>query len=415
MNKRVDTLFMHHFSYEKNTKTHTEKNIGLEEAVHGRILENESGTYFAVEETIQESAWHGCRCFRDLCVIDMDKVATLALDSELARFDISDGLFLDLETTGLAGGTGTVPFMIGLGYFEGSKFKLQQLFARDYNEERAVLTALQKLAHGKNFLVTFNGKAFDINLLSTRFIMNRLPNTFDSYRHCDLLPICRKLFSHRLADRSLLAVEETILGYERENDVPGYEIPKRYFLWLNSKNGLYLKDVFLHNKQDILSMVALIGALTELISPGININHHPGDLLQVGRMLLHQGKEEEAFFFFKKATEGKHSGIARDARKELSLLYKRKGNWTEATAIWEDMLRRNPADSFAAIELAKWYEHHVGRPDKALVYTEMALDVTDQSKVQEELEHRKKRLLKKISNRETFNKKSSFRSDYYQE
>lgn len=412
MKERLDFLLARHLSSERELKTRTERYIPLVEAVPGMILENHGGTYFAVEETIPGANWHGSRCFRELCSMDMEKVAILAFDPDLAFFDISDGLFLDLETTGLAGGTGTVPFMIGAGYFDRSNFRLHQLFARDYGEERAVLAALQKLALEKKFIITFNGKAFDVNLLSTRFTINRMPNTFETLRHLDLLPICRKLFRHRLADRSLISVEETILGYERQNDVPGHEIPKRYFLWLKSGNGLYVKDIFLHNRHDVLSMAALTGVLTELISPDISINHHPGDLLRAGKILLQQGRVNEAFHLFKKLTQVKHSGIAREARKELSLIYKRRGNWWEAIALWEDMLRRNPADSFAAIELAKWYEHHIGLPDRALIYTEMALDVACEKDSREELEHRKKRLLKKIQGKKP--KKPPFRSEFNQ-
>ncbi len=164
----------------------------------------------------------------------MEATAFLAGPRMSQDMSIEDGLFLDTETTGLAGGTGTFPFLIGLGWFEAGSFVTCQLFARDFSEERAMLRYLSELASGKQFLVTFNGKAYDLNLLAARFILNRSPDTLTTMPHIDLLHPSRRIFAHRLENARLSTIETHVLGVKREGDVPGFEIPQRYFDWLQT-------------------------------------------------------------------------------------------------------------------------------------------------------------------------------------
>ena len=162
----------------------------------------------------------------------MTAVAFLAGADALKGLSMEDGLFLDTETTGLAGGTGTFPFLIGLGWFEEGSFITHQLFARDFSEEPAMLACLGELASRRKFLVTFNGKAYDLNLLATRFILNRSRDQLYGMPQIDLLHPSRRIYSHRLENVRLVTLEESVLGVRRGNDVPGYEIPQRYFDWL---------------------------------------------------------------------------------------------------------------------------------------------------------------------------------------
>jgi uncharacterized protein YprB with RNaseH-like and TPR domain len=349
------------------------RGVPLEELVPGGETTNEAGTFFCACHQAGGSARHGRYCIRDLAPLDMGRLAVLGNNPALRGLDYREALFLDTETTGLAGGTGTVAFLIGLGWFEGDAFVTRQLFARDYAEERATLLGLRELLGGKRFLVSFNGKAFDANLLAARFIMNRLPDPLAALPHLDLLHPSRRLFSHRLADRRLGTLEAALLGFEREGDIPGSEIPQRYFDWLRRRDGRLMADVFEHNRLDILSLAALAAHLAELIDPeGANARCHPGDRLAAARLFLARELPDEAVRLLDPLVECASPETARDAARELSLHHKRAGQWPAAVAIWEEMVRRDGEDLFALVELAKWCEHRQRDFARALALTEHA-------------------------------------------
>ena len=232
--------------------------IRLEDVVSGEEVQTPYGSFFASRSTLKAGDPHGHARTCELSCASMEATAVLAGLQALQGMCIADGLFLDTETTGLAGGTGTFPFLIGLGWFEESSFVTCQLFARDFSEEGPMLRHLSELASNKRFLVTFNGKAFDLNLLATRFILNRCRETLTTMPHVDLLHPSRRILAHRLDNARLTTIEAHILGVERDGDIPGFEIPQRYFDWLRRRDGRLMGDVFEHNKMDVVSMASLL-------------------------------------------------------------------------------------------------------------------------------------------------------------
>ncbi len=380
------------------------RGVPIEDLVPGEETTNEAGAFFCACHLAGGSARHGRFCIRDLAPLDMDRLAVLGNDPTLRGLDYREALFLDTETTGLAGGTGTVAFLIGLGWFEGDAFVTRQLFARDYGEERATLLGLRELLKGKRFLVSFNGKAFDTNLLASRFIMNRMPNPIAGLPHLDLLHPARRLLSHRLADRRLGSLEVALLGFEREGDVPGSEIPQRYFDWLRRRDGRLMADVFEHNRLDILSLAALAAHLAELLDPdGENTRYHPGDRLAAARLFLARECPDEAVRLLDPLVGCASRETARDAARELSLHYKREGQWPAAVAIWEEMVGRDGNDIFALIELAKWCEHRRRDFTRALALSERACACKQRLLPDEctDLAHRRDRLARKLTSRKT--------------
>jgi uncharacterized protein YprB with RNaseH-like and TPR domain len=313
---------------------------------------------------------------------------------------IAGGLFLDTETTGLSGGTGTFPFLIGLGWFEADAFITCQLFARDFSEERAMLTYLSELASTRQFLVTFNGKAYDLNLLTARFILNRCQDTLSVMPHIDLLHPSRRIFSHRLQNTRLATIETDVLGVMRDGDVPGFEIPQRYFDWLRQHDGRLLEDVFKHNRLDIVSMASLLKYLADLVegSEEMNRNHH-GDLLKLAGLIHDRGDLKRAKRSFEALIMSHHQEVAMSARRSLSLIYKKTNCWEEAAELWQYLLASNPHKAFAAEELAKFYEHHARECGKALEIVRKMID--DGARLDDVdralLEHRFQRLLYKTS------------------
>lgn len=330
----------------------------LQELIDGEDMSNDHGNFFVSHRLHQGSSRHGRWCIDELSSPDMEALAFLAGNPELSRHDYSRALFLDTETTGLSGGTGTLAFLIGLGWFQGSRFVVRQIFARDFSEEKACLAFLAAIAGEKRFLVTFNGKAFDMGLLSTRFIMNRLPDPFSGFPHLDLLHPSRRLVGHRLENTRLTTLEDALLGLCREDDIPGSEIPQRYFDWLRRRDPRIMEGVFEHNRLDILSMAGLALHLSRLVaSPGESADTDHRDLLALARLRKKRHDHSEAESILEGLINNEDRRIASEARRMLSLRYKSSGEWSRAVELWELMLRDDPDSFFAVEELAKWNEH----------------------------------------------------------
>ena len=177
-------------------------------------------------------------------------------------------VYLDTETTGLAGGTGTCAFLIGIGTLEGTQFVVRQFFLRDYPEEKAILHALAEILGGFDGLVTYNGKTFDIPLLETRYALARQKSPFGRMLHLDALHPARRLWRLRLESCKLQDLESAVLGIEREGDIPGSEIPAIYFDYLREGDARGLQPVFHHNALDIMTLAAITVELARAIGDG---------------------------------------------------------------------------------------------------------------------------------------------------
>lgn len=373
----------------------------LEHVVNGEEAQTAYGSFFVSRGAAIPDEVHGHARICDLACVNMEAAAILSGSRMAGETSIEDGLFLDTETTGLMGGTGTFPFLIGLGWFESDSFVTCQLFARDFSEESAMLRYLSELASSKRFLVTFNGRAYDLNLLATRFILNRCLDTLTSLPHIDLLHPSRRILAHRLENARLSTIEAHVLGVEREGDVPGFEIPQRYFDWLRSRDGRVLSDVFRHNRLDIVSMASLLWYLADLIEPSREASRNHGDLLRVAVMIHEHGDSERAGRMLEALVSSRHSNVAASARQSLSLMHKREHRWEEAAAIWQDLLESGECIFFAVEELAKYYEHHTREFGKALGLVKRLLDGDPalSEAERESAEHRLLRLLHKASPR----------------
>jgi len=375
LRRRVDTVMSRHVSASpKAPSPFRGTPPKLESLIRGEEIENDSGKFYLTEDIIPGAYHHGIHPLRNICDIDMKVLSMLADHSDITHFSYTDALFLDTETTGLAGGTGTLPFLIGMGWFEGDSFVVRQIFIRDFKEERASLVFLLNLIQGKRFLVTFNGKTFDIGLLSTRLIMNRLHDSLSSIPHLDLLHPSRRLLGHRTDNTRLSTLEASILGFRREGDLPGSEIPQRYFDWLKYGDARLLTDIFDHNRLDVISMVALTIHLAEILRDHHNARFvEPSDLLAAARLLIDRERIPEAQNVLVELINATDRCLACESRGLLSLLYKRAGLYDDAIKIWNMMIADDPCDLFAVEELAKWYEHRERDFSRAITVVEHLL------------------------------------------
>lgn len=301
---------------------------------------------------------------------DPAMLALLALDPALAGCDPRRALYLDTETTGLAGGTGTVPFLLGLAWLdpETNLFVLEQVLLRRLGEEAPILDLLTARLAQASMIVTYNGKAFDLPLLRTRYVMNRLPKPVEP-PHLDLVHMARRIHKTRLKSRTLVAVENEVLGRGRVGDVAGGEIVATYAHFLRTGDDEALLGVVEHNGADVLSMVALVGLYGEPLGASTEgeADYAPAaldgsDLAAAAAVLRRAGALDQADTLASAALSRGGGARARRARGDIA---KARGDKARALADYE-ALAAEVDDAAVRLELAKLYEHHVRAFDKAL-------------------------------------------------
>lgn len=376
----------------------------IERLVPGRVVETPSGVCYVAEEERPITEKRGGRALAECLQLPPESVVRLDRDPALAAFDFRRAAFIDTETTGLEGGTGTYAFLVGIGTFEGERFVVRQYFMRNPAEEAAMLQLVTKQLEGRRPLVTFNGRAFDLPLLATRFALARQRPPFIGAPHLDLLPPARRLWRDRLASRALTDLEKDVLGHWRtQADVPGWLIPQIYITYVHTGDGRELARVFYHNAEDILSMVTLATHLCDAFA-GPPDRLHVNEAASLGRWYEEQGRWGEAEAAYRRALAGPlPDALRRQVFLRLGLLLKRQGRREEAKAVWEAWVAELPDDDLTPyIELAKHYEWHEADPDAAQRWTEEALriaharsDLSMRAWLLAELEHRWARLERK--------------------
>ena len=331
----------------------------IDKVVQGEIVGEEDECFYLVREDFPVEQRQGNVPLGAVLDVIPEHIALSACDAELEEFDPATTLFMDTETTGLAGGTGTVAFLVGMGYFTGEVFRLEQCFMRDYDEEEPMLRYLDGLFQGCETVVSYNGKSFDIPLLRTRFLTNRMRFRLDGAMHFDLVHAARRFWKERLGDCSLGNIERAVLGLERHGDVPSAEIPQIWFDYLISRDARALKRVFYHHKMDVLSLVALTGLLSERLEvPDGRGFEHVEDRLSLVRLHFRQRRFEDVVRHARSLLEAETSGpMYRECLELLAYALKRLQNWGEMEETWALLMQKYPKHVVPRLELAKHYEH----------------------------------------------------------
>lgn len=322
---------------------------------------------------------------------------------DIFEFDFAKTLFIDTETTGLAGGTGTIAFLIGLGYFDRNDFILEQYFLKELASESILLETINDIFSNYKYFVSFNGKSFDIPLIRTRFIMNEIKTKLINKPNLDLLHLSRRLWSNVLPSCALQDLEREVLACYRDgsSDIPGQQIPFEYSNYLETRDADNMVKVIYHNQQDIINMLYLLNKISSLLKePLETITNYRISLSGIGKLYEQYGNLSNAEKYYLKVLEEypNHTRVNR----QISFLYKRMKNWLKAVKIWEKEAEKSKL--YALIELAKWEEHHTKVYEKALDYTKQALKLVkthylvDYNQI-EKLEHRKKRLKRKLASK----------------
>jgi uncharacterized protein YprB with RNaseH-like and TPR domain len=308
---------------------------------------------------------HGDRPLGVALELGPERISRLTLRRD-ESVDLRNALFLDTETTGLAGGAGTLAFLVGLGYFEDEQFVIEQYFLRDPAHEAAMLAAVDKHVNARDALVTFNGRGFDVPLLETRFTLSRIAPAFGEKVHLDLLLPARRIWRHSIGSCSLGSLEYHLLQVRRDQqDIAGFLIPQLYREFLQSGADALSDDmnrVMYHNLLDILSMVTLTARLCDAIFRPRDAREH----FAAGAFHERAGEAAAAEQSYKQAAATADTTQS-DVTRRLAQLLKRQKRHTEARDQWRRLADRD--DEAGLIELAKHYEWRECDITQALAYS----------------------------------------------
>ena len=348
-----------------------------------------------------------CRVSRvplDAAIYDLPSAGLRRIGWTGPRFDIRRCLFLDTETTGLSHGAGTVAFLVGVGYVDGPELVIEQYLMLEYADEPELIDRLSGRMEGFDCVCTFNGKTFDMPLLETRFTMCRMRDRWREMENLDLITSARRAWKLRLGSCRLSNLEAEILGMPREDDLPGSEVPARYFEFMKTGDEALLTDIIDHNRQDIATLSTLLVKLCE-------INDRPDrltdqrDQFSLGCSLERQGELKVARELYRVSAIPRPAGtlaaltgerVAGMANWRIYLLCRKSRDWEGARDVLEQMLNRRQMPGEACVALSKLYEHRFGDEKKALQYALKAKDYPD-CEPHERLEKRVMRLKRKMS------------------
>jgi uncharacterized protein YprB with RNaseH-like and TPR domain len=366
----------------------------VEEWLTGEEVETAFGRHFETEKLYERHRRHGSADIGSLADLPADLLDAIfegAPDTPCAEW-----AFLDTETTGLSGGSGTCAFLVGVGRITPEGFRVRQFFMRDYAEEASLLDALTRHLEPFRVLITYNGRTFDQPLLETRYRLNRARPPFARMEHLDLLFGARRLWKLRFASCRLVDLENQILGVERHGDMPGALIPYVYFEYLRTRQAARMLPVFHHNSIDILTLACLTGIVPYAFkNPADAPLRHGAEMAGLARWLRQAGETEQAVKLFRRAIEaGLPDDLLFRTMWDIGILERKLGG--DAIAIWTDLASaRNPFRVKALEELSKHYEHREKDYQRALELTCEALGHEDSV----DLRKREQRLRKKLIGR----------------
>ena len=318
-------------------------------------------------------------------------------------------VFIDTETTGLAGGAGTYAFLIGIGHLELDHMVVRQYLLPDFGHEWLMLNALEQALGGFAYTVSFNGKSFDIPLLKNRYVLNQMITSLEDMPHLDLLHAARRIWRRRLPACDLQSLERYILNITRDNDLPGELVPQAYFEFIRKREALLLRDVLEHNYYDIVHMALLTFKIAAVCEAPLAHLTHPPDIFSLAKYDYQNGRFSDTLPLLEQllnSPEAHRNEWYRESACLLSMAYKRLGDPERARDHLQELLDRNLLQPDIIEALAKHYEHHTHDyqaarevVERGMRYLEMLRQLDSRSpwlRYLPRLRHRHQRLLRKL-------------------
>ncbi len=334
----------------------------LDQLLPGVEMTTPHGACYLVSERFGGAHQHGNEALSSLAGRSLGAAARFVYEPRLADLTAADCAFLDTETTGLSLGAGTLVFLVGVGVLTDDSVEVRQFFLRDPNEEPAMLAAVEETLADKAALITFNGRSFDVPMLSGRYLMNRMRPRLESLPNLDLLPPARRLWRRRVGSCALSNLERTVLGVQRTaQDVPGWLIPQLYQDYLRTGDATEMARVTYHNLMDVLSMVTLTAQVCRAFDTreGAQAALPPQDQLSLARWYAALDMPTAAEAAYRAALDSDlPEEDVRQAYRDLTTLLRRQGRRAEAVEQWAMWSVCLPYDPEPCIEIAKHLEWH---------------------------------------------------------
>ena len=338
--------------------------------LQAKALSNEFGEHLTVRKWFSEAIG----CAPPEGSVDAEALGLLAPGGCAEASDPRQWLFLDTETTGLMGGTGTYPFMVGIAWWDAVGLEVEQFFMRELSEEHALLLTLAERMAERPVLVTFNGKSFDWPLLETRYRMTRKIQSVAPRAHLDFLHPARNLWRARLGSVRLAELEKHILGWHRGADLISEMIPQFYFDYLRGGSPEPLVQVFLHNQMDLRGLAGLASRIVAVLADPQADGKDGLELFGVSRICERRGNMARARKHYAQSLDAVlPAETDRAARRSLARLAKREGDLPLALKLWESILGNSREGLEAYQQLAIHYEHQAREPQRAAVLVRKAL------------------------------------------
>jgi uncharacterized protein YprB with RNaseH-like and TPR domain len=392
---RIDRKYQKPRTKNQPPATNHQPLASPEDWLHGSEISTPLGVHYETEKLYERHRRHG-----SIGIVDLESLSPDLLDP------ISSGLirgvpperwcFLDTETTGLAGGSGTYAFLIGVGRITPQGFRVRQFFMRDFGEEASQLSALTEHLKQFDVLITYNGRTYDQPLLETRFRMTRQRPPFAALEHLDLLHGTRRLWNLRFDSCRLVDLENRILGVERQGDLPGEMIPYVYFEYVRTQEIFRLMPIFHHNAIDILTLACLTAIVPRAFhGPEMAEFSHGAEMVGLARWWRQAEQHENALALFRQALAKNLSDeLLFRTMWDIAALEKKLGREHAALPVLTDLAAsKNPFRAAAFAELAKYYERRERNYALALEMTRSAIEIEPS----DTLEKRAARLQKKLA------------------
>jgi uncharacterized protein YprB with RNaseH-like and TPR domain len=394
------------------------------DSLGGRRVSTQFGECLVIDRRYEAERWHGDIRIGDCMIDDLDALTLLDPCLEAGRSAGPSGLphgaagktiFIDLETTGLSGGAGTLAFLVGCGYFDLGAFQVRQFLLTSHAGERALLAAVADFFDEADLIVTYNGKTFDVPVMETRWMFHRMEMPLDGVPHFDMLHPARRLWKNRAADGyddagcRLSTLERTLFDVQRVGDVPGLEIPGRFFRFVRSGDPRPLEPVLEHNRIDLVSLAAVTARAARLTREGHQGCRDCAEALALGNVFDKAGSFGPAEACFRRAVESPESMIRADALYRLAVRLRRDRRFAEAASVWRELIELTEPRSMrrgmlgdlrqVAVEALAIHQEHrakdlAGARELALASLEESSGRTDK------VRHRIARLERKLAKRD---------------
>ena len=388
----------------------------IAEILGGRPVETRFGSCLVIDRRYESDRRHGSISISD-CDLD-DGQGLRVLDPSLdAELPLGRTVFIDLETTGISGGAGTVAFLVGCGYFDLGAFQVRQFLLTSYTSERALLSAVADFFDATDLIVTYNGKSFDVPVMETRWLFHRMEMPLDGVPHFDTLHAARRLWKMR-ADAAtdggcrLTTLERALFEVRRVGDVPGFEIPSRFFRFLRSGDPRPLEPVLEHNRLDLVSLAAVTARAARLVHEGAQGCPDCTQALALGRVYERAAAFDRAESCYRRASESRDSEVRGESLYRLGLRYRRERRYVEAAEVWRAIIelterrtvRRTTTGSalrqFAVEALAIFHEHRDRDLQTARELAVFGLEEQPDERRADSYRHRLARLDRKLARKE---------------